>query len=75
MSIFNNSRSLFATALLEARNKSGLTAVQVAEKIGKASHSAIIMWESDKALPRLNDFVELCKIYNVTPNELLGFNT
>ena len=61
--------------MIEARKKAGLTGKEVAEKLGLASHTSVTMWEGDKGLPRLNDFVELCKIYDVTPNELLGFGS
>ena len=73
MSIFKHSRSEFATALINARNNAKFTCKEVAEKLGKSSHSSIVMWENDKGFPQLDDFVELCKLYDVTPNDILGF--
>lgn len=74
MSIFDHSRSKFATALIQSRKNAGLTGKDVAESLGKASHATVSMWESDRSLPPLDDFIELCKLYNTTPNDLLGFD-
>ena len=74
MNIFTHTKSQFATRLISAREAAGLNGGQVAKRLGKAGHTTISMWENDKALPALDDFVELCKLYNVTPNEILGFN-
>ena len=74
MSIFEHSKSEFANAIIGARKKSGFTVKDVAEKLGKSSHSSISMWENDKGLPQLDDFVGLCKLYGVTPNDILGFS-
>lgn len=74
MGIFDHSKSKFAHELIGARKKAGFTAAQVAEKLNKQSHSAVTNWENDKALPMLDDFVELCILYGVTPNDLLGFS-
>ncbi|MET0356184.1 MAG: helix-turn-helix transcriptional regulator [Cellvibrio sp.] len=73
MSIFTHSKSKFSTDLVLARKAAGLTGEQVASHLGKSSHSVVANWENDKALPMLDDFVELCKLYKITPNELLGF--
>lgn len=74
MDIFESQKSEFALSLIKAREKSGLTLKQVADKLGKASHASVCMWENSKGLPVLDDFVRLCKLYNTTPNDLLGFN-
>lgn len=75
LSIFEHSKSQFANAIIGARKNAGLTAKEVAEKLGKSSHSSISMWENDKGLPQLDDFVALCKLYGVTPNEILCFGS
>ena len=74
MSIFEHSKSKFATAMIDARKNAGLTAKQVADKLGKSSHTSVTMWENHKGFPQLDDFVELCILYGVTPNDMLGFS-
>lgn len=74
MSIFEHSKSQFATRMIEARKSAGLTGKEVAEKLGLSSHTSVTMWETDKSFPRLDDFVSLCTLYGVTPNHILGFD-
>lgn len=74
MSIFEHSKSKFATKLIQAREAAGLKGGEVAKKLGKSGHTTVSMWENDKSLPSLDDFVELCKLYGVTPNDILGFS-
>lgn len=73
MSLFEHSKSKFALNLIEARKNAGLNGGEVAKLLNKASHSSVAMWENDKSLPMLDDFVELCKLYKTTPNKLLEF--
>lgn len=53
-----------------ARKKTNLTQQQVADSIG-ISRQAISQWESGKSTPDVETLQLLCKLYNITPNELL----
>lgn len=60
--------------LSELRSEKKMTQVEVADKFG--IHSATVSaWEKNKALPNLNDLVRLAKLYDVTPDYLLGFKS
>jgi len=71
-------RSEFAMRLQKARKEAKLTQTQVAEAIfhGK-KHSktlttrTISHYERDISMPTVDIFAQLCKLYNVTPNDLL----
>ena len=66
-------RSHFGTRLKAARLAKGLTQVEVSEKIDNSCHKNISRWEAGINTPNLRIFIKLCKIYGVTPNDLLGF--
>ncbi len=66
------SKSLFGLSLAEARNAKGLTLVEVGKHFG-SGYSRIVNWETGTASPLLKDFIKLCRLYDVTPNDLLGF--
>jgi len=53
------------------RLQKGLSQTQIAEKIG-VSRQAISNWESGKTYPDLDNIVLLCKVYEITTDELLG---
>lgn len=58
------------TALLEYRQKAGLTQSQLAEKLGVAQ-SAIANWEARDRKPNIVMLKKLAKILNCTTDELL----
>jgi DNA-binding XRE family transcriptional regulator len=65
--------SQFAVNLMNARKRKGLTQSEAAKALGKTRHSAITNWEKGTAVPRIQDLVSLCALYETTPNDILGF--
>jgi len=61
----------FAARLYEARRASGLTQVQLAEKIG-STQRAISYYESTTGLPPVPVLVDLAKALDVSTDDLLG---
>ena len=64
----------FSKRLKQTRVYYGLTQTDVANLLGKCNHGIISYWETGQNLPNLKDFVKLCEIYDVTPNDLLDFD-
>ena len=54
----------FIYNLKELRIKSGLTQIELAEKIN-TNHKTISSWENGSSLPSLDNFVDLAKVFNV----------
>ncbi len=50
----------------------GLSLNQVGAKLGKAANT-IANWEKGKISPPIDDVVLLCDIYNISLNQLTGF--
>lgn len=65
--------SVFTKNLTTARKDAGLTLVEVGAHF-KSNYTRIVNWESGTATPKLKDLVELCRLYQTTPNKLLGFD-
>lgn len=66
--------TLFSKRLKQARIYCGLTQTDVAELLHKYNYAIISYWETGQHLPNLKDFVKLCEIYDITPNDLLDFD-
>ena len=66
----------FKNRLSKSRKGIGMTQEKVCESINLSSRSTLSNFESKKMerLPSLNEFVDLCDLYNVDPNYLLGFD-
>ena len=60
--------------LLNARKKSGLTQEEVAEKLG-VSRQTISNWELDETLPDIFQSKKLAKLYNLSLDELIEFDS
>ena len=58
------SRATIAHALKRLREKSGLTANQVGEMLGK-SGKTVNAWENNRGQPDAEMLIKLCDIYNV----------
>lgn len=56
--------------LKQARNLSGLSRVKVGKEIGVDSKT-IINWEKSKSYPNAKNFMLLCKLYGVSPNDII----
>ena len=55
----------------ECRNKENLSLEQLAKKLDIDVHT-IIKWESGKSLPDSSMIINLCKVLNITPTDLLN---
>ena len=60
--------------LLNARKKSGLTQEEVAKKLG-VSRQTISNWELDETLPDIFQSKKLAKLYNLSLDELIEFDS
>ena len=60
--------------LFQARKKSGLSQETVAEKLG-VSRQTISKWETNETLPDIYQSKKLSKLYNLTLDELIDFDT
>jgi len=58
-------RKILAEKLRSFRERSGLTAKEVGEKVGK-SEKTISAWEHGRGQPDADMLIELCSLYNVT---------
>ncbi len=58
----------------ECRKEKNISQEGLSELIG-VSRQAISRWELDDALPTLENCIELCKVFEVTMDELLGLET
>lgn len=56
----------------EARERAALTAQQAATQLD-ISITTLLSWENGKTSPSALKLVELCRLYDCMPNELLGF--
>lgn len=58
--------------LKERRESLGLTQQELAKKVGK-SFRTIQSWERGESYPNAEFVIVLCKIFDIDPNELLGW--
>jgi transcriptional regulator with XRE-family HTH domain len=56
----------------QLRTGDGLTQKQVADKMGVA-YQSYQAYEAGLTLPTLENFLKLCEIFDITPNELLNY--
>ena len=59
------------TRLSEEIKNSGLTTVEIAQKIG-VSPEMVTQYKTTKKLPRLDTFAKLCKELDLSADEILG---
>ena len=64
--------SVFGDNLKAARLAKGMTLVQSANALG-ITNPALSQWEQGKREPKLDMLLELCYLFDTSPNELLGF--
>lgn len=57
--------------LLELRKKRGLSQEEAAEKLG-VSRQTISKWETDQSTPDFDKLSLICKLYNITADELIN---
>ena len=58
--------------LIELRKQKGLSQEQLSYQLD-ISRQAISRWENGVTQPDLDNIEKLCKIYDITPDELLGY--
>jgi transcriptional regulator with XRE-family HTH domain len=63
--------NLYYTLIL-FRKSDGLTQKQVADKIG-ITYQSYQAYEMGLSLPTLENFLKLCEIFDITPNDLLNY--
>lgn len=56
--------------LKQARNLAGMTLAQVGQAIDKAPQT-VSYWENGTTAISATDFVELCKMYNVSTDQII----
>ena len=74
----NKALKTFRTRLAELRNHKKISQAELAKLLNYESRATIANWESDgpkSTLPPVDIFLQLCNIYGVDPNYLLGFDT
>lgn len=64
--------SVFGDNLKAARLAKGMTLVQSADALG-ITNPALSQWEQGKREPKFDMLLELCNLFDTSPNELLGF--
>jgi len=64
--------SPFGNTLKSARKEIRLKQHEVAFHLGLSNNSIVSKWESGEAKPSLDSFVELCRLYRKSPNQLLN---
>ena len=60
--------------LFQARKKSGLSQEEVGEKLG-VSRQTISKWETNETLPDIYQSKKLAKLYNLSLDKLIEFDT
>lgn len=58
--------------ICKLREESGLTQKQLGKKLGYLSGTSISNWETNITKPDCDALIQLCSIFNVTSDELLG---
>lgn len=56
--------------IYECRRKAGMTQEELADKLG-VSRQAVSKWEADAAFPETEKILELCKMFDLSADELL----
>lgn len=62
----------FGEKLSALRKQNGFSQETLAERLG-VSRQAVSKWERNEAQPELSKILALCELFEVTPNELLGY--
>lgn len=68
----NQIKRLMAYRIKMLRVMNGLTQQEIADRVSK-SINAVSNWELGNTSPSIDDLVELCKIYEITPNQICGW--
>lgn len=66
-------KNLVAYYILMLRKMNNFTQQDIAKRLGK-SVNAISNWELGNTSPPVDDLVDLCKMFDVTPNQIMGWD-
>lgn len=66
-------RRLLAYYIHTLRLMRGFTQQDVSNRVGK-SVNAVSSWELGNTSPPVSDIIELCKMFDVTPNQIFGWD-
>lgn len=66
-------KSLLAYYIRSLRQMRGLTQQDIADKLHKTTN-AVSNWELGNTSPPVDDLVQLCEIFDVTPSQILGWD-
>lgn len=59
-----------STNLIKLRDREGWSQEQLAEKLG-VSRSTVAKWESGKGVPKIENLVVLCDLFQVTLDSMI----
>ncbi len=62
----------FSENLVTLRKQKSLSQEMLAERLG-VSRQAVSKWEREEAQPELSKILAMCELFEVSPNELLGY--
>ena len=70
----SDSRHFLAQAIYLTRQMRGMTQQELADKLNKTTN-AVSNWENGHTSPPVDVMVNLCKVLDITPNQLCGWDT
>ncbi len=73
MSKTKDTKQVLAYYIKTIRMMRGFTQQEVADRV-KKSTNAVSNWELGNTSPPIDDLIELCKMFDVTPNEICGWD-
>lgn len=68
----SSSRHLLAYTIFITRLMRGMTQQELADQLHKTTN-AVSNWEHGHTSPPISVLLDLCKVLDVTPNQILGF--
>lgn len=69
-----NTEMNFSESLSKHRKSAGISQEKLADMLG-VSRQAVSKWETGETQPEMANILAICKILNITPNELLGYDS
>lgn len=69
-----NTEMNFSESLSKHRKSAGISQEKLADMLG-VSRQAVSKWETGETQPEMANLLAICKIFNITPNELLGYDS
>ena len=69
-----NTEMNFSESLSKHRKSAGISQEKLADMLG-VSRQAVSKWETGETQPEMANLLAICKILNITPNELLGYDS